>query len=83
MNKTDLIIENIDKLVSSNEEVRINIGRIEQHLKDMNNRIYKHDSEIDSLKEVQTNTRIQMAKHFGVGGFGGILGAVIVKLVGG
>lgn len=62
--------------------ILISVGKIEQHLKDMNGKLRRHEVDIKSLWKCNTDQEVKLGKIFAVGTLGGLIAGALVAIVG-
>ena len=65
--------------------IKISLAKIEQHLKDMNGSMSRHEREIDAINAQVDRNSINISRMLGMmaaaGGVGGVVGVVIASLL--
>jgi len=84
MTQTDdhnAIIAQLNKINEDTTQTRIDVGKVEQHLKDLNGTVARHETDIKDNQEDIKKNEISLAKIIGISGFTGAAISLVIIVV--
>ena len=82
---TDPVIEGIRQTCNAIKDdvgdLKVSVGKVEQHMHDMNGSIKRHEGEIKAIEKGLVKNTVSIAKQAGVGGLGGIIVFAVAKAI--
>lgn len=76
----------MDKILKEISKIQVSVGKIEQHLKDINGSLLRHEGDIQRLDKDIVNNKVNIGKVMTITGLsGGGVGVgvfIILKLIG-